>query len=81
MCVWTSWAHIYEYLIFAMQNWVRQIGIKALTDCRTINLIRNDYVAICDTCLRVKIEHQRLVGLLQPMKIPEWKCEKLEWIS
>jgi hypothetical protein len=26
---------------FAMQNWVRQIGIKALTNCRTINLVRN----------------------------------------
>jgi len=29
------------------------------------------YVAICDTWQRVKIEHQRLAGLLQPMKIPE----------
>ena len=32
-----------------------------------------EYVAICDTCQRVKTEHQRPVGLLQPMKIPEWK--------
>ena len=30
-------------------------------------------VAICDTCQRVKVEHQRPTGLLQPMKIPEWK--------
>ena len=29
------------------------------------------YVAICDTCQRVKVKHQRLAGLLQPMKIPE----------
>ena len=30
-----------------------------------------EYVAICDTCQRVKAEHQRPTGLLQPMKIPE----------
>ena len=30
-----------------------------------------EHVAICDTCQRVKAEHQRPVGLLQPMKIPE----------
>ena len=30
-----------------------------------------EYVAICDTCQRVKAEHQRPAGLLQPMKIPE----------
>ena len=30
-------------------------------------------VAICDTCQRVKAEHQRPAGLLQPLKIPEWK--------
>ena len=36
-----------------------------------------EYVAICDTCQRVKAEHQRLAGLLQPMKIPEWKWEEV----
>jgi hypothetical protein len=36
-----------------------------------------EYVAICDTCQRVKAEHQRPVGLLQPMKIPEWKWEEV----
>ena len=34
-----------------------------------------EYVAICDTCQRLKAEHQRPAGLLQPMKIPEWKWE------
>jgi hypothetical protein len=29
------------------------------------------YVAVCDTCQRVKAEHPRPVGLLQPMKIPK----------
>jgi len=35
------------------------------------------YVAICDTCQQVKVEHQRPAGLLQPMKIPEWKWEEV----
>ena len=35
------------------------------------------YVAICDTCQRVKAEHQRPAGLLQPMKISEWKWEEV----
>ena len=28
-----------------------------------------EYMAICDTCQRVKAEHQRPAGLLQPLKI------------
>jgi hypothetical protein len=36
-----------------------------------------EYVSLCDTCQRVKAEHQRLAGLLQPLKIPEWKCEEI----
>ena len=36
-----------------------------------------EYVAICDTCQRVKAEHQRPIGLLQLMKIPEWKWEEV----
>jgi hypothetical protein len=36
-----------------------------------------EYVALCDTCQRVKAEHQRPAGLLQPMKIPEWKWEEI----
>jgi hypothetical protein len=34
-------------------------------------------VALCDTFQRVKAEHQRPVGLLQPLKIPEWKWEEI----
>jgi hypothetical protein len=33
------------------------------------------YVALCDTCKRVKAEHQRSIGLLQAPKIPECKWE------
>jgi hypothetical protein len=36
-----------------------------------------EYVALCDTCQRVKMEHQRPAGLLQPLKIPEWKWEEI----
>jgi hypothetical protein len=36
-----------------------------------------EYVAVCDTCQRVKAEHQRLAGLFQPMKIPKWKWEEV----
>ncbi|WVZ53015.1 hypothetical protein U9M48_004008 [Paspalum notatum var. saurae] len=36
-----------------------------------------EYVAICDTCQRVKTEHQRPTGLLQPLKMPEWKWEEI----
>jgi hypothetical protein len=31
------------------------------------------HVALCDVCQRVKAKHQRLAGLLQPLKVPEWK--------
>jgi hypothetical protein len=34
-----------------------------------------EYIALCDTCQRVKAEHQRPAGLLQPLKVPEWKWE------
>jgi hypothetical protein len=35
------------------------------------------YVALCDTCHKVKAEHQRPVGWLQPLKVPEWKWEEI----
>jgi hypothetical protein len=36
-----------------------------------------EYVALCDTCQRMKAEHQRHVRLLQPLKILEWKWEEI----
>jgi hypothetical protein len=35
------------------------------------------HVALCDVCQRVKAEHQRPAGLLQPLKVPEWKWEEI----
>jgi hypothetical protein len=32
---------------------------------------------LCDVCQRVKAEHQRPAGLLQPLKVPEWKWEEI----
>jgi hypothetical protein len=36
-----------------------------------------EYMALCDNCQRVKAECQRPAGLLQPLKIPEWKWEEI----
>ena len=36
-----------------------------------------EYVALCDTCQRIKAEHQRPAGLLQPLKVLEWKWEEI----
>jgi hypothetical protein len=36
-----------------------------------------EYVSLCDTCQRVKVEHQRPTRLLQPLKILEWKWEEI----
>jgi IS30 family transposase len=35
------------------------------------------HVARCDVCQRVKAKHQRPAGLLQPLKVPEWKWEEI----
>ena len=35
------------------------------------------FVAQCLVCQQVKAEHQRLVGFLQPLSIPEWKWEHI----
>jgi hypothetical protein len=36
------------------------------------------HVAMYDVCQRVRAEHQRLAGLLHPLKIPEWKWEEID---
>ncbi|KAK1651595.1 hypothetical protein QYE76_069400 [Lolium multiflorum] len=37
------------------------------------------YIAKCDICQQVKAEHQRPAGLLQPLQIPEWKWDSVEF--
>jgi IS30 family transposase len=36
-----------------------------------------EYVAVCDSCQRIKAEHQRPVGLLQSLQIPQWKWDEI----
>jgi hypothetical protein len=36
-----------------------------------------EYVTLCDNCQRVKVERQRPTGLLQPLKIPQWKWKEI----
>ena len=36
-----------------------------------------EFIAKCDICRRVKAEHQRPAGTLQPLAIPEWKWDKV----
>jgi hypothetical protein len=36
-----------------------------------------EYVSLCDTCQKLKIEHQRPAGLLQPLMTPESKWEEI----
>jgi hypothetical protein len=36
-----------------------------------------EYVTLCDTCQRVKAEHQRPAGLLYPLNVPKWKWEEV----
>jgi hypothetical protein len=36
-----------------------------------------EYVAVCDSCQRIKAEHQRLAGLLQSLQIIQWKWDEI----
>jgi hypothetical protein len=36
-----------------------------------------EFVSKCLTCLKIKVEHQRPSGPLQPLDIPEWKWESI----
>ena len=56
---------------------------KMFMDLRSKNWWRGmkrdiaEFVAKCDICRRVKAEHQRLAGLLQPLHIPVWKFDEV----
>jgi hypothetical protein len=36
-----------------------------------------EYIAKCAVCSRVKVEHQKPAGLLQPLKVPDWKWDQI----
>jgi hypothetical protein len=36
-----------------------------------------EYVVVCDSCQRIKSEHQRPASLLQPLQIPQWKWDEI----
>jgi hypothetical protein len=36
-----------------------------------------EHVAMCDSCRRIKAEHQMPAGLLQPLRIPQWKWDEI----
>ena len=36
------------------------------------------FVSQCDVSRRMKAEHQRRAGLLQPLEVPEWKWDHIE---
>lgn len=58
-------------------------GTKMYQDLREIFWwpgMRKDiayYVACCDTCNKVKAEHQKPAGLLQPLQVPQWKWDDI----
>ncbi|XP_070054657.1 uncharacterized protein [Nicotiana tomentosiformis] len=39
-----------------------------------------EFVAQCPNCQQVKIEHQKLDGLLQAIEIPTWKWKVDDWV-
>jgi hypothetical protein len=36
-----------------------------------------EFVARCDSCQRIKAEHQRTASFLQPLQIPQWKWDEI----
>jgi hypothetical protein len=38
------------------------------------------YVSECDTCQKVKADYMKHGGLLQPLSIPEWKWDDMDFI-
>jgi hypothetical protein len=36
-----------------------------------------EHVSMCDSCQRIKAEHQRPASLLQSLQIPQWKWDEI----
>ncbi|XP_016690770.1 uncharacterized protein [Gossypium hirsutum] len=64
---------------------IHQVELGVLRDFRlNANGLKKDVADFVGRCLvsqRVKAEHQRPFGLLQPVNISEWKWSKSQWIS
>jgi hypothetical protein len=62
---------------------IHPVSTKMYKDLKTRYCWKNmkkdiaHYVACCDTCSRVKIEHQKPAGLLKSLAIPVWKWEDI----
>jgi hypothetical protein len=69
-------AHCSRYSIHPKTNKMYQDLKKNLWWTRMKREITR-YVSECDTCWRVKADHLRLAGNLQPLSIPEWKWENI----
>ena len=55
-------------MMIATQNFYFCPGMKRKVEA---------YIAKCQKCQQVKVEHQHLVGILQPWSILEWKWEDI----
>jgi hypothetical protein len=69
-------AHEYAYSIHPGGNKMYH-DLKATYWWYGMKIDMAEYVALCDTCQRVKAEHQRPARLLQLLQVPEWKWEEI----
>jgi hypothetical protein len=69
-------AHCSRYSIHPTMNKMYQDLKKNFWWTRMIREIIK-YVAECDTCQRIKADHLRPIGNLQPLSIPEWKWQDI----
>ena len=64
---------------------VQSDGMKMYKDLRRQYYWRGmkrhvgDFVRRCLTCQQIKVEHQKPAGLLQPLKVAEWKWSTSRW--
>jgi transposase InsO family protein len=65
-------AHEYVYSIHSRGNKIYH-DLKATYWWYGMKRDIAKYVALCDTCQRVRAEHQRPTGLLQLLQVPKWK--------
>ncbi|KAL4323312.1 hypothetical protein GQ457_11G027170 [Hibiscus cannabinus] len=63
-------------VVFALKIWRNYLYGEKEVSVEWYEGISN-YVARCLTCQEVKAEHQHPSGLLQPIRIPEWKWEHI----